>query len=126
MNAPILSRRSVLLGGISVSAALALYYLPDFFKIRRTKNFLAQEFEQIFGPDIVQLEPSQRFLADYYSTRWINAAAFDPIAMARMFVQSSNLLEHHETGAHLEYDQLYDPYTTPCSNHLGANYSYQL
>jgi hypothetical protein len=123
MRKYLLTRRALLLSGIAVatvSAAPATRWLEQ----RRFFRRVDRQFAEIFGDETLAQQVSAQFLEDYKNALLSNVFKHSPTILTRHFLQSSNFLEHHQTGVALDYDGLFDPYTSPCNSHLTFNFTF--
>ncbi len=124
MKKPVLSRRMLAVSVLAAGSLAVLFSRFDWYDGFKIKRFLSDEFAQIFGPKIAESTAARQFLADYFRFFAASPVPIGRNELTLAFLQSSNVMEHHETGIELAYDQLFDPYKTPCGNHLGAGFDF--
>lgn len=118
-------RRTLLRVGALALAGLGAGGLPLSRMIRQARfadvcrAALARSF-----PASVMAEPAtEAFIASFTELAWQSGTAQAPGRAIALFLVSSNVVVHLETGEALEFDEIFDPHRTPCMNRLAANFA---
>jgi hypothetical protein len=122
MRKYLFTRRALLLSGIA--ATFSAVPVARWLDQRRIFRRVDRQFAEIFGDVTLAQDAAQQFLKDYKDALRSDVFKHSTKKLTETFLLSSNFIEHHNVSAVLDYDGLFDPYVTPCNNHLTQSFDF--